>query len=234
MDDFLDHLDDYSQAVADLAVAARDLVLSVQPDAHVEFHPSWGGYLLFKRVATAGNTVCWVSPAKKHVSLGFSEGTRLPDPAGLLEGTGKHSRQVKLKKPADLARAEVRALVEAAWAAQPAAASLEESLARVREICLSLPETSERLSHNHPTFYVAEKKSFAVYGLYSPSLAFKADMGLHEELRDDPRFFPTPYMAKNGWLSVRLDESTDWKLVERMVRHSYRLLAPKKLSAALG
>jgi predicted DNA-binding protein (MmcQ/YjbR family) len=232
MDDFLDHLDDYSPAIADLAVAARDLVLSVQPDAHVEFTSSWGGYLVFKRVADAGSPVCWLGAAKKHVSLGFSDGPRLPDPEGLLEGTGKHSRQLKLKSPADLQRPAVRALLQAAWAAQPEAAELEEALLRVRGLCLALPETSEQVSHGHPTFCVGPK-TFAKYGGYSPSVAFKADMGLHEELKDDPRIFPTPYMAKNGWLSVRLDGETDWKQVERFVRHSYRHVAPKKLALLL-
>ena len=35
-----------------------------------------------------------------------------------------------------------------------------ETLGRIRELCLALPETSERLSHGHPTFFVREKRSF--------------------------------------------------------------------------
>jgi hypothetical protein len=34
-------------------------------------------------------------------------------------------------------------------------------LAVVREICLALPETSERPSHGEPTFFVGGKHSFA-------------------------------------------------------------------------
>jgi hypothetical protein len=33
-------------------------------------------------------------------------------------------------------------------------------LARVRELCLALPETSERLSHGAPTFFVRGRRSF--------------------------------------------------------------------------
>ena len=36
----------------------------------------------------------------------------------------------------------------------------EAVLNRIRELCLALPETSERLSHGHPTFFVREKRSF--------------------------------------------------------------------------
>ena len=39
-------------------------------------------------------------------------------------------------------------------------AEREQTLGRIREICLALPETSERLSHGAPTFFVREKRAF--------------------------------------------------------------------------
>jgi hypothetical protein len=36
----------------------------------------------------------------------------------------------------------------------------ERTLARLRELCLALPETSERLSHGAPTFFVRGKRAF--------------------------------------------------------------------------
>ena len=36
----------------------------------------------------------------------------------------------------------------------------ERVLDRIRQICLALPETTERLSHGAPTFFVREKRSF--------------------------------------------------------------------------
>ena len=39
-------------------------------------------------------------------------------------------------------------------------AERERVLARIREICLALPETSERLSHGAPTFFVRGKRAF--------------------------------------------------------------------------
>jgi len=54
--------------------------------------------------------------ATKHISLVFWRGTALPDPAGLLEGTGKGARHVKLRTPADVERAAVTALIKAAVA----------------------------------------------------------------------------------------------------------------------
>ena len=59
---------------------------------------------------------CYVMPLKKHVNLGFYHGVALPDPAGLLEGTGKRLRHVKLRSREDAQRPEVRDLLAAAMA----------------------------------------------------------------------------------------------------------------------
>ena len=40
-------------------------------------------------------------------------------------------------------------------------AEREQTLGRIREICLSLPETSERLSHGAPTFFVRGRDELA-------------------------------------------------------------------------
>ncbi len=41
--------------------------------------------------------ICVIIPSKKGLKLGFNRGTELPDPAGLLEGTGKISRYIPIK-----------------------------------------------------------------------------------------------------------------------------------------
>lgn len=230
------HLQDlllgHSPSIQEIALQARDLILAIQPTAHQEVEKGWGGYWLFKQVAGAGNTVCWLSLHKKHVSLGFSQGTELDDPAKLLEGTGKHSRQLKLKSQQELHQPELIQLIAQAWERQPDAATLEEALARVRALALSLPETSEKLSHGHPTF-LAGKRSFAVYGIYSPSLAFKPDPTTALDLPHDPRFFPTPYMAQNGWWSLKLNADCDWTEVQKLLQESYLQVATRKMQNAL-
>lgn len=57
---------------------------------------------------------CWIGPAKKHIALGFYYGAELPDPDGLLEGTGKLLRHVKIRTLDDLKRPGVRQLMEIA------------------------------------------------------------------------------------------------------------------------
>lgn len=45
---------------------------------------------------------CYLKAAKSHVNLGFMDFTKLTDPDGRLEGTGKSMRHVKIKTRADI------------------------------------------------------------------------------------------------------------------------------------
>jgi hypothetical protein len=51
-----------------------------------------------------------------HASIGFFHGSSLPDPSGLLEGSGKRMRHVKLKPGADVDEAALAALIDTAYA----------------------------------------------------------------------------------------------------------------------
>ncbi len=52
-----------------------------------------------------------LTPYKDHVNLGIYDGARLHDPTGLLQGTGKRHRHVKLRELRDLSSPALRRLV---------------------------------------------------------------------------------------------------------------------------
>jgi hypothetical protein len=58
----------------------------------------------------------YVNAFKAHVNVGFFRGAELADPVGLLEGTGKYMRHVKLRPDGDLDAAALLTLVERAYA----------------------------------------------------------------------------------------------------------------------
>jgi hypothetical protein len=60
--------------------------------------------------------VCYISPAKAHVSFGFYRGTELTDPQGLLEGEGNKMRHVKVRSPEDIRAEQFSAWVREAVA----------------------------------------------------------------------------------------------------------------------
>ena len=109
-------------------------------------------------------------------------------------------------------------------------------LERIRELCLALPETSERLSHGSPTFFVREKRSFLTvltdfHGDGRFAFWCAAPNGLQRTLVDaEPeRFFVPPYVGHRGWLGVRLDRGLHWDELAGIVEDAYAEVAPKEL-----
>jgi hypothetical protein len=58
----------------------------------------------------------YVNVFRAHANVGFFQGAELPDPMGLLEGSGKRMRHVKVKPNADLDSRALGALIDAAYA----------------------------------------------------------------------------------------------------------------------
>jgi predicted DNA-binding protein (MmcQ/YjbR family) len=108
--------------------------------------------------------------------------------------------------------------------------------ARLRSICLALPEAQEKIAWGDPTFRVRDK-IFAMEkrGDGRNSMWCKAPPGSQATLvgADPETFFVPPYVGPKGWIGMRLDREPDWNEVAEIVRRSYRMTAPKKLSAVL-
>ena len=108
----------------------------------------------------------------------------------------------------------------------------EEAAARIREICVSLPEAVEKPfgGHTAPSYRVGDKL-FAMTGEDGRSLTFKAGPGVQEALvaSDPERFFVPKYVGRNGWVGARLDVGQDWDEIAGLIEDSYRLIAPKRL-----
>jgi predicted DNA-binding protein (MmcQ/YjbR family) len=107
-------------------------------------------------------------------------------------------------------------------------------LARLRKVCLRLPEVRETVKWGHPTFE-AGKKIFAVLDRYDgrPCIAFRAPLETVDELLADERFTEAPYAARFGWVCLNVEGSIDWAEVERLMQGSYRLVALKRMLAAI-
>jgi predicted DNA-binding protein (MmcQ/YjbR family) len=102
----------------------------------------------------------------------------------------------------------------------------EKALQQVRALCLILPETREVLAWGHPTFR-AGKKMFAGFGQDEEGLTLGVKVGFdrQDELLKDDRFYPTPYAARQGWVSIRIDGKTDWEEIGGLIREAYRQVA---------
>jgi hypothetical protein len=117
--------------------------------------------------------------------------------------------------------------------------------ARLRDICLALPEVTERPSHGAPTWFAGGKKSFATlwadghHDNRFPHLWCAGLPGAQEALvgSSPGRFFRPPYVGHRGWIGVRLDGTLDgtldWGELAELCADGYRAVAPARLIALL-
>lgn len=99
-----------------IARRLRELILAVDPNAvqTVRLGDHAATFGVGPRKMTDG--YAYIMPKRGYVNLGFYQGASLADPDGLLEGTGKGLRHVKIRSLAEADRPGVRALVTAAVA----------------------------------------------------------------------------------------------------------------------
>lgn len=114
----------------------------------------------------------------------------------------------------------------------------EETLDRLRAICLAFPEAEEAGGVGTPTFKVRGKIFAMRHSLHDAnrwSMWCKAPPGVQGLVvgNDPGRFFVPPYVGSKGWIGAYLDVEQDWDELADLIEESYRMTAPKKLVAAL-
>ena len=112
-------------------------------------------------------------------------------------------------------------------------------LVQLRELCLALPETTERPSHGAPTFFVRGKRPFLMVltdhhgdGRFAVWCAAPAGLQATLAAADPEKYFVPPYVGHRGWLGVRLDVARDWDELAGIVEDAYAEIAPPKLAEA--
>ena len=110
-----------------------------------------------------------------------------------------------------------------------------EQIERVRGICLALPETSEKISHGEPTWFVG-KKVFAMFSNNHHNdghvaVTVPAAIGIQEMLikKAPKKYYCPPYVGCRGWIGIEVDRVSDKELTFH-IREAWALVAPKKLT----
>jgi hypothetical protein len=105
----LSYLAAYDPHVSNLALALREAVLEEAPEAIESISK---GYAVAIGFSFTGKPLkdgfCHIVTYSSHVNLGFNRGALLPDPNGVLLGTGKLIRHITIRNDHDLNRAFVR------------------------------------------------------------------------------------------------------------------------------
>ena len=109
-----------------------------------------------------------------------------------------------------------------------------DPLERVRRICSRLPETTEKLSHGEPTFFVKDK----VFVMFADNhhndghiaVWLPVPSGFQNTLIESAPeiFFKPPYVGVRGWVGIELDRINDQDLTYH-IEVAWELIAPKRL-----
>ncbi len=115
-----EHIKKIPPAVRPIVQAARRAVKGVAPGADeisYQSQPPRSSTYMWKivRYAVDGANVVGIGTFPRHSTMFFYRGRELDDGSGLLEGSGKDSRFITLRAPADAERPAVKRLLEKAF-----------------------------------------------------------------------------------------------------------------------
>jgi len=122
----------------------------------------------------------------------------------------------------------------------------ENIVEQVRALCLALPEVTVRVDHSltrtrsTAQSFEIRRRSFCLLvamesstGKSVPLLVLRADPDECEALLSIGHPFFVPRRAGRDRIGVWLTDDTEWDEIRELVTDSYRVLAPKKLTALL-
>src|SRR4051812_32888888 len=101
MKELNDLLTGYSHNVREVALGVRKPILKAVPEAH-EMVDAPARVIGYGHGDGYKGMICTIILSKGGVKLGIVNGASLPDPNGLLEGSGKKHRYVAINAAADL------------------------------------------------------------------------------------------------------------------------------------
>jgi hypothetical protein len=117
-------IDRFAPEVARAAKTARAKVRRLLPEAFELVYDNYNALALaFGPSERASEVILSIALYPRWVSLFFARGARLPDPNGILRGSGKLIRHVVLQPVGILDSAPVRALIAAAVSTHPTSPS---------------------------------------------------------------------------------------------------------------
>ena len=105
--------------------------------------------------------------------------------------------------------------------------------ARLRELCLALPDVEERLSHGEPAWFVRGRLFVTLADHHHDDrVAFwaAAPEGAQDALTasSPERYFRPPYYGHRGWIGMYLDVPVDWDEAGDRIREAHAVITSKR------
>ena len=113
--ELLKFLKPYDKGTRDLALQLRALLLDEMAPCYENIYDAYSAVAIgYGTSEKLGDGIFHIAVYAKGANLGFNDGAALDDPKGILEGPGNRIRHIKIRKPEDLERPELRAYIRRA------------------------------------------------------------------------------------------------------------------------
>lgn len=93
------------------ALRLREIVFAALPKATEKVYAGGWHVAIY---SDGGSGLCGIGPAKEYCNLYLMNGAHLDDPEGLLEGTGRNMRHVKVRSAGDIPVVGIKRLIKEA------------------------------------------------------------------------------------------------------------------------
>ena len=115
--EYLQFLSPFEPRVRDLALETRRLVLEEAPESMELIYDAYNAVATgFSFTGRPSDSFIHIAVYARWVNLGFNRGSALDDPAGVLQGSGRWIRHIRISEPDDLHNPAIRAFVRSAVA----------------------------------------------------------------------------------------------------------------------
>ncbi|HEV8140506.1 MAG TPA: DUF1801 domain-containing protein [Pyrinomonadaceae bacterium] len=105
----------YDKSIRDLALQLRDVLLQEMAPCYENIYDAYSAVAIgYGTSEKLGDGIFHIAVYATGANLGFNDGATLDDPKGILEGSGNRIRHIKIRKPEDLKRPELRAYIRRA------------------------------------------------------------------------------------------------------------------------
>ncbi len=104
----------------------------------------------------------------------------------------------------------------------------------LRAICLGLPDTTEKLSHGAPAFFLPTGQYLSFvdnhHGDGRLAVWMAAPPGMQESLieAEPEHFFRPPYVGPSGWVGINLNTGLEWGAIAALIAQGHAWIAAKK------
>jgi len=109
----------------------------------------------------------------------------------------------------------------------------------IRQVCLALPGSTEKIQWGNDLVFKTHGKIFAVAALEpgASALTFKCTPQEFSDLCERPDCTPARYITRGQWITLQTLDALPARDIERLLRQSYELIlskVPRKARSASG